>query len=384
MVSKIGGSISNKIFRIGIDSHAVTGEGNGNSTYYKNLLLEIPKVNYNAEYVYYTGIRNTFYKEFDMIRGISIEELFLKSGIGRTLFSLPVSSVTDNLDLLHVQYHTPIYSKCPVVVTIHDICFEHFPEYYSKLHLLLSKYYVKWSSKTAAKIITVSNYSAMDIQKKYGIPDDKIAVIHNGVDKSFQPIYPRTVREELKKRYNAVEGFVLFVGRTDDPRKNLLRLINAFAELKKNNSVKQKLILVGKIGNHTEELKKNCVDLRIADDVQFLGVIPVSEIILLMATADLFVYPSLFEGFGLPVLEAMSCGTPVVASNNTSIPEVVGDAGILVNPCDIRELVIAMQTILCDRRVAQRLSQSGINRAKTFSWEAAARKTIQVYESLLK
>lgn len=234
--------------------------------------------------------------------------------------------------------------------------------------------------KKADRIITVSEFSKNEIAKHLGYPEDKISVINDAVDHNH---YYQKRDKEILKKYNIPlnSEIILYVG-SEQPRQNISFLIKGFAELKK--------ILPGakllKIGNPQwpkarEKLKKLIRELNLKEDVVFLGYVRQEELPKFYNAADLFVYPALYAGFGLPPLEAMACGTPVITSNISSFPEVVGDAGIMINPFNIPELTQAMLEILTEENLRENLIKKGLARAKMFSWEKAAKETLRVYES---
>jgi glycosyltransferase involved in cell wall biosynthesis len=237
--------------------------------------------------------------------------------------------------------------------------------------------------KKADRIITVSNFSKNEIAKHLGYPEDKISVINDAVDHNH---YYQKRDKEILKKYNIPENekVILYVG-SEQPRLNVPFLIKGFAELKK--------LLPGakllKIGNPQwpkarEKLEKLIRELNLKEEVIFLGHVPPEELPKFYNAADLFVYPSLYAGFGLPPLEAMACGTPVITSNTSSFPEVVGDAGIMVNPFDVTELTKAMFEILTKENLRENLIKKGLERAKMFSWEKSAKETLEVYKKLAR
>ncbi len=272
-------------------------------------------------------------------------------------------------------------SEVKQICTIHDINFEHNPE---DLTWLVRKYYRYFFPKFARKsehILTVSEYSKKDIIETYGIPEKKVTAVWNGASDVFQPLQNKDKRQVRENYANGKEYF-LFVGALS-PRKNLKRLIQAFTLFKKRNSNSDiQLVIVG------EELwKKSNHGIKINDSVKnqihFTGHIPLVELAKVIGSAKLFTYVPYFEGFGIPLVEAMKCGTPILSGDRTSLPEVAGDAGIYCDPYDAEDIANKMQMIIKDDSLLNSLSQKGLQRCKEFSWDIAAEKVWKVIESLL-
>ena len=230
----------------------------------------------------------------------------------------------------------------------------------------------------ARRIIAVSESTRRDLVEIYGISPAKIDVVHNGVDASFQPL-PADQVAAFRQQRGLPDRFVLFVG-TLEPRKNVVRLIEAYAKLPKE---RPPLVLVGGKGWFYDEIFGRVEALALAGEVHFAGFIPAEDLPLWYNAADLFVYPSIYEGFGLPALEAMACGTAVIASTASSLPEDVGKAGKLVDPTDTDALTTAMEQVLSDRDLQEQMQAAGLAQAGGFSWERAARQTTNSYRRAL-
>jgi len=274
--------------------------------------------------------------------------------------------------LYHETNYAPFrFEYGPTVITICDVSFARHPEWHPIDRVqYLEKYLLKQLSKVEA-IITISEFSRKEILNLLGVNPDKVYVTPLGVDRSFTP--GKRQKEGLPKEY------VLFLGNLE-PRKNLPTLLHAYRSLPRSLRDRFPLVIAGASGWHTKELKK-ALHLFPNDEKPILtGYVPQQLLPDLYRGASLFVYPSFYEGFGLPVIEAMACGVPVVASNTTSLPEVVGDAGILINPYHPDELKEAMSKLLEDPGYRKQMSEKGLKRAKLFSWEKCARGTLAVYE----
>lgn len=235
----------------------------------------------------------------------------------------------------------------------------------------------------AQKVITISQHSKQDIMRVFGVEDEKIVVVYPGCDACFRPISTNECPPEVKGFLGSrISGpFILYVG-SFDRRKNTASLLRAYSRLVQRGA-EHMLVLAARKGYQYRSIEKLVTELSLTDRLILLDFVPRQYLPYLYNLADLFVFPSLYEGFGLPVLEAMACGVPVIASNRTSLPEVVGDAGILVNPENPDELASAMSKVLGDSELRATLSKKGIERARLFSWEDAARKVIEIYQGVV-
>lgn len=266
------------------------------------------------------------------------------------------------------------------IVVIHDMTYKRYPETVrfrtrKNLELLLSK-----TCKRADTIITISQFSKSEIMKYLNVPEEKIKIISLGVDtKYYNNNYTGDNIKKIQKKYNVDYEYFLYLG-TIEPRKNIERLIRAYAVLYNQKNDIPKLVLVGKKGWMYKEIFRVVDELDLQNMVIFLGYIDICDVPLLLGGAITFVFPSLYEGFGLPVLEAMACGTPVITSNVASLPEVVGNAALLVDPMDIESIKNAMLKILIDPCLKEQLSVLGIQQAKKFSWKETARQIEKIID----
>jgi glycosyltransferase involved in cell wall biosynthesis len=229
-------------------------------------------------------------------------------------------------------------------------------------------------------IITVSQHSKMDIVQKWGIPDDKIKVIPNGVSKRFYPVESLELISKVKNKYGVKKDYILYVGNFK-PHKNVSLLVKAFAQLPPSLRRHYQLVLAGTFDEYSTQLNAITADLHLKGKVVFTGAVYEEDLPVLYSGAMIFVFPSLYEGFGLPPLEAMSCGTPVICSNVTSLPEVVGDSGVLADPRESRNFADAMELLLTDHKLRDKLYYRGLQRAKEFSLERSAKKLLKTIES---
>jgi len=291
----------------------------------------------------------------------------------------PVAIRRLGLDLLHAPaFVGPLWSSCPVVLTIHDLSFLFFPQGFRPLNRWYLSLFTRLSVRRARRIIAVSQSTRRDLKRCYGLPSAQIDVIYNGVDPGFHPWSEAEVTA-FRIVHGLPDRFLLFVG-TLEPRKNVVRLIEAYARLSRP---RPPLFLVGGTGWLYDEVFARIESLDLNDEVRHVGYVPAEDLSGWYNAAELFVYPSLYEGFGLPPLEAMACGTPVIASNSSSLPEVVGEAGILVDPANTEALTEALERVLRDSQLRETLRAKGLTQAQRFSWRKTAQGTVETYQRAL-
>jgi glycosyltransferase involved in cell wall biosynthesis len=264
----------------------------------------------------------------------------------------------------------PLKTRTKTLNVIHDLNFEHHPEH---LPLSLRRFYCKYFpkfAKNANRIATVSEFSKKDIISKYNVEDSKIDVVYNGSNENFKPISREEINLALSK-YSQGKPFFLFVG-TLHPRKNLINLFKAFDQLKSISNSDFKLLIVGKKMWWTKEIKTAYQQLEFINDIIFTGRVGEKELCEITASAYALTYVPFFEGFGIPLVEAMSCGVPIITSNITSMPEVVEDAGMLVDPFSVEDITKAMLKIVRDEKLRNELAEKSMEQAKKFSWERTA------------
>lgn len=306
-----------------------------------------------------------------------------------TVFPLPyhVFFGSDSEVSVFFNYIVPPGVKGKRIVFLHDMAYKVYPETLrtkTKLWLNLNI----WRSKRRAdKFVTISEFSKREIVTYLHINPDDIEVVYAGVNFDvYHPDYAVWDIESTKQKYSIDRDYFLYLG-TLEPRKNIAGLVKAYGKMKKEflktASAYPKLVLAGKKGWLYKEIYELVDELQLKEDIVFTGYVTKEESALLMNGAVAFVFPSFYEGFGLPPLEAMACGTPIISSNTASIPEVVGDAGLLVNPKSESELCDAMLTLLQDRELAEGLGKKGIQRAKNFTWENASQQLLRVIESMI-
>lgn len=354
--------------RIAIDTQTTLGQKSGFGFYVKNLVEALQKVDAKDEYFL---VRPQTEKDFSAPQRLFWDQI-----------TFPKKANKAKVDLLHQPcFSAPLFYKGKVVVTCHDLISIFFPK---NLPLVSRLFYSKWmpfSYRRADMIIAISENTKQDLMALLKIPESKIRVIHSAASRDFQPIKSKQTLARVQKKYRTGKNYLLHVG-TLEPRKNLPFLVRAYA-LAVREGVDANLVITGKKGWYYEGLFRLVDELNLNDKVIFTGYVAEYDIPTLYSGAKIFVFPSIYEGFGLPPLEAMACGTPVISSNTSSLPEVIDEAGILLPPKDERLWAKNIVKVLKDKGLARTLSEYGIRQAKKFSWEQTARKTIEVYKEVV-
>ncbi len=301
---------------------------------------------------------------------------------GWNSFALPWMVKRLSLNVMHLPaFSTPYFAPCPLVVTIHDLAYLMYPECCQRETVQYLSRKVPHALRKASAVITPTATVKKEIVVHYGFPQEKIFPVWHGVSPRFK-ILPQETVAKVKSELSLPEPFILFVG-TVEPRKNLGRLIEAYGKAVAHG-LKHFLVIAGTRGWLCEEIYQLPHKLGIEKRVLFLGYVLDELLPALYNAADIFIYPSLYEGFGLPVLEAMACGKPVIASKISSLSEVVGEAGMLVEPLDTDAIASAMLFLAENPEAKRSIAQKGLERVKEFSWEKTARETVRVYEEALK
>jgi glycosyltransferase involved in cell wall biosynthesis len=373
--------------RIGINALLLSqGAGyrqTGVSRYIDRLLRALPEVIDQDCLCVYAGrgseptidVLSTSWKRAP-VRGERPESRILWEHLG-----LPGLARRDHLDLFHGPVNVvPPGLPCPSIVTVHDLAFMRFPEQVTKKRYQYLSRTLAASVKRASRVITVSESTKRDIVELIEAAPAKISVTPLGVDERFRRLDQDAI-EVFRQQAGIERPFVLFVG-TLEPRKNLARLIEAFALIA--NDVPHDLFVIGPEGWLTSGIYETAERLRERGRVQLRGFVPDGQLPVWYSACDLFAFPSLYEGFGLPALEAMACGAPVVASGTSSLPEITGDAGINVDPTDVEAIAEGMRRVLIEPNLASDLSRRGQDRAKTFTWTKTADLTVKAYREAVQ
>ncbi len=276
--------------------------------------------------------------------------------------------------------HTiPLYHGKKTVVTLHDLGFKHFPELYTPLERIYHSFCMDFSTRHAIKIIAISQATKKDLIDIYHVDEKKIEVIYHGFDKD--KFYP--AQKPAGEKIKALMPYIFFIGRLE-AKKNIVNLIKSYGLLRQNDQIKEKLVLAGRPGYLYEDIKKeiDALPAKIRQDVIELGYVPDEEVGDLSRYASVFAFPSRFEGFGMPLLEEMACGVPVVASNTTSIPEIVGEAGLLSDPDDAEKFSYNLEQAITNIDLRKKIIEKGLKRSAEFSWEKCARETLNLILSV--
>ncbi len=349
--------------RIALDSQSTLGQPTGIGRYTASLLAALRRAAPEHEYLPLDWGRDAVMRLDRRLRWQQWE--------------LPRRAGARGAQVLHVTgFDAPRRRPCPVVLTVHDLIGMLFPR---NLPPVARWYWGRWLPRTihwADRIIADSQHTRADLVRLLDIDPQRIEVIHLGVDPAFRPLQDRVALEAVRARHGLPEAFILYLG-TIEPRKGVDTLVAAFANLA--GELYHHLVIAGKKGWYTDALFRQVVALGLEQRVHFAGYVADADIPAFCNLADLFVFPSHYEGFGLPPLEAMACGTPVVSSDAASLPEVLGEAALLVPPGDRAALAGAMRSAVQDGELRARLRARGLERAAQFTWEQTARRTASVY-----
>ena len=361
--------------RFSVDAHAIGQHLTGNETYVRNLLNCYAKLDLDSDFIAYVSRRAAFDGVPDRFeKALVPEDPFLRLGFG-----LPHRLRRDRPDLVHVQYTAPIRCPVPVVVSVHDVSFLEHPEYFTRFRAVQLRLTVRQTVHAAAQVITCSEFSKQGIMRAYGLDEEKICVIPNAASAAFRPLPRESSRRWAQAHFGFTFPFVLTLGDLQ-PRKNHLKLIRAFEEvLRSEPKLPHHLVIVGKDTWYSHTVRTAAAKSPVADRIHFTNFIEDDPLIQLYGACDLFVYPSLYEGFGLPILEAMACGRAVACSNSTAMPEVADSAALLFDPESVPEMARAIRDLLVDPALRARMERLGLQRATLFSWEKTARDTLDVY-----
>ncbi|MFQ5789247.1 MAG: glycosyltransferase family 4 protein [Acidobacteriota bacterium] len=363
--------------RIGIDGHHLNGKPQGTRTYLLGLIREVVRLAPEDQFLLYS-FRPEETRALLMDTPLTHRHLFPETARLRLPLVVPALEILDRLDLFHSQYICPPFSAVPEVVSIHDILFETHPELFEGAFSKRSVWLIRRSARRARYVLTVSEFCRRALLERYGLPEDRVVVTPDGVDRGrFRPLTPAPILAGVRARSQLDAPFLLTVGRLE-PRKNLERLIRAFDRVRRKLDLKLRLVLAGGEDFRFESIHREAERLP-PDAVRFLGPVCDEDLPALYNLARALIFPSLVEGFGMPVLEALACGTPVVSSRRGALPEVAADAVVWVEPEDETSIATGIETILTDSELIPRLREEGLKRATFFSWEESARRTLEVY-----
>jgi len=368
--------------RFAIDATSIPRQMAGAGVYTCNLIRAVAAVDRENEYVVFTkdGAFDDLNRDEPLFRTVHVSTRSRPARLLWEQLALPVHLRRRKIDVLHSPHHTAplVVAGCRRVITFHDLTFFILPERYPRSRLMYFRAVSRIGARVADALICPSQAVRDDIVRILRVRPEKVRPIAEAAAPEFQPIKDKAALERLRTRYALPERFILSVGSLE-PGKNRAALLKAYAGLRKRG-LEQKLVVAGQRAWKYEDDLALVEELGLEGKVLFTGYVPPEEMPALYNAAELFVFPSLYEGFGLPVIEAMACGVPVVASNLSAIPEVAGEAALLVDPRDVEQLCDAMARVLGDERLQEEMRRRGLERAQGFSWERAARETIAVYE----
>ncbi len=365
--------------RFAVDAHAIGRHLTGNEVYVRSLLNALAAQDSNCEFVAYVSADDAPRHLPARIRTRRVSpNPFFRLG-----FELAMKIREDRPDVLHVQYTAPLGCTVPVVVSVHDVSFLEHPEYFKRDRAWQLQWTVGRTVQRAARILTGSEFSKASILKVYGdLDEDKVVVVPNAAAPEFRPVSRETAAARVFERFSIAAPFVLTVGDVQ-PRKNQIGLIRAFARLvRAYPQLKHELIVAGKETWFSDRVHQAAQESGVEDRIRFLGFVADLDLLHLYNACDVFVFPSFYEGFGLPALESMACGRAMVCSNTSALPEVVDGAAIVFDPYKVDEIARAIADILLDAELRGRMERLGLKRAAHFSWQNTAQRTLQVFHEV--
>lgn len=363
--------------RFAVDAHAIGRHLTGNEVYVRNLLSGLAAVDRGIECIAYISApeARSWVPERFLVSRVSSNP-FLRLG-----FDLARNLRRDQPALLHVQYTAPLGCHVPVVASVHDVSFLDHPEFFTAARVAQLRYTVARTVQRAVRVLTGSEFSRSSILRAYQLPPEKVVVVPNAADTAFRPIAPERAAAEVERRFRIPTPFILSVGDLQK-RKNQIGLIRAFEQLAREHPFSHSLVLAGKDTWFAPEVRQAARRSGLASRIHFTGFVSDDDLLYLYNACDAFVFPSFYEGFGIPVLEAMACGKAVCASNASAVAEVADGAAILFDPHSAAEIARSIRDVLVDSELRARMERLGLQRAGNFHWHATARKTLEVYRQV--
>ncbi len=366
---------------IAIDAHSVGAQLAGNETYAVNLIEALAEIDQSNRYTLYVTRQSAVDRFTNRWPNFQVKRTLPQTPVVRIPLTLSIELRKNRVDVLHVQFTAPPRTPCALVATIHDLSFEHLPETFKRRSRAQLRLTVRRTAQKAAQILTLSAFSRSDIIETYAVDPARVFVTPPAAPANFAPVTDESALRRIRASYGIERDYILALG-SIQPRKNLVRLIHAYSSLSRVHTKNQlpQLVLAGKRGWLEAETIRAAEQSEARRDILFIGYVPDSDLPALYSGAMCFAYPSYFEGFGLPVLEAMQCGTPVIAGNRTSLPEAAGDAGVLFDPFDEAAIAFALTRVIENPDYRAELRVKGRERAAAFSWRTTAKMTLEAYE----
>lgn len=369
--------------KIGLEARWITFNSTGFGNYAQNLISNIANLDSNNQYWIY--LNNNFENE-DIFSNNNFKKIIIKKPpeiYKHICIQHDLWKNRNYIDFFHFLYNAPsIINIKPFVLTIHDVSYKYIPKMISLKNRMSILLQLSLNAKRAQKVITVSKHSKADIVKYFKVPEDKIHVIYESVDDNFGKRISKQREKDIRKIYNLPQKYILYVG-TYLPHKNLENLIKAFHILNKNGKIEHKLVLVGKkYGLNYDIISKLIQDLKLETNIIKTGFVEDNDLPYLYLLSDLFVFPSLYEGFGLPILEAMKCRVPVALANASCFPEIAEAGAIYFDPYDIEDIYKKIELAIYNKEIRNNLIKCGNERVKKFSWSMTAQKTLDIYSEV--
>ncbi|MCC7341003.1 MAG: glycosyltransferase family 4 protein [Bryobacterales bacterium] len=364
--------------RIAIDAHAIGNRQTGNEVYVRSLLRHFVELEPRNDYLAYVSSKTA---ESDIPRGVKTRRVASNPFV-RLGYQLGSHLREDRPDLVHVQYTAPLRCPVPIVVTVHDVSFLEHPDFFSPFRQRQLALTVASTVRRAARILTCSEFSRQAIAAVYNLDPETIRVAHNAAAPCFQPADGRGAKAIVRERYGISAPFLLCVGNLQR-RKNQLGLIQAYESLiQAHPEFEQDLVFVGKDTSQSGEIRELARKSSVRQRIHFAGFVPDELLPAFYNAADLFVFPSFYEGFGIPLLEAMACGRPIACSNRTAMPEVTGKTAVLFDPSSKQSIGQALHDMLANLDLCQKLGEAALHRSRGFRWDATARTVLNVYREV--
>ena len=366
---------------VGFEASALHGRKSGVGYHTENMMASIMAASRENRYVLFSSrdVRNEDYFSLGSALEYNDRHFPVRAAWMQTVLPSALRQVRP--DLCHfTNYLAPVQCPCPSIVTIYDMTVFITPRFHTLKKFVLDRTLIPIVARRADAIVTVSNSARNDILRYLKVPRERVRVIPGAASSHFRPITDPARLDDVRRRYSLDAPYFLYVG-TIEPRKNLVRLARAFARLKKRG-LPHKLLIVGQAGWQVGPVYAEVERLGLTKEMLFTGYVPLEDLPPLYTMAESLAFPSLYEGFGLPVIEAMACGTPVVTSRSSSLGEIAGDAALLIDPLSVDELEDALYRLHREPDLRDCLYQKGLARAALFTWETTARTTLDLYKQV--